>query len=594
MPIDWPAQHYLPGAKVRLVLRFDNFTDSDVIRGLVPTIPPKNLKGIKAARNNLSVSVDPDSPPGAHRFILSGKSGKPGTSNPIGGVGSAPQSADEHVFALEGIIPRKAGWKLNGIRFADTLELEVRWQDMPFDPRVIRSCAVFYYLGTLAQEQFSRGVRGERRETRDGSGPGEPANLVPDTFVDPMGRQRSNLRFQGWVDKWSMTWGDEEPFVKLECCDNTRLLIDQQMPTLQHLDPKKPIDEAIADLLSQFPQMEGFTVEYRPMTIRREPAGPNDAGVPPRLGNLLGHTAKVPGAGVPMGKGGGSVGGEGNNVWDYLTDCCGLIAHSIRVEGTAIIVQRVSNLVGSTASPRTDDPYVPKDLASGRFPVRAFIYGRNIAELEISHEYTRKKATNIEVRVYSPRRKIPFVGRFPEKGDRIIHAAPGDAAEQKWTVFRGPVGITDEKLLKKIAEDVYNNFGRNELEVRVKTKNLASFGSGNADPDLFDVKAGDNIEVLVNREKGVATQTDFEHDLDAAAKFLQGLGYESALARTYAEVVTNAGLQRVYRLKEASFDWDAESGVEIELMLVNYIEARLDKRPSDLASDKDTDPTAPK
>src|SRR5690606_8267629 len=99
-------------------------------------------------------------------------------------------------------IPTTAGLGLNGIRTADTLQLGIKYRDLPIDPRVVRSCAVEYFLGCVTADDYERGMRGMQR--RDGVLPGArvPYNVVPDTFLDSYGVARTNLRFQGWVDDW--------------------------------------------------------------------------------------------------------------------------------------------------------------------------------------------------------------------------------------------------------------------------------------------------------------------------------------------------------------------------------------------------------
>lgn len=590
MAREWPDQQFFPGARLTLRVRLDNLLDEDVIKGQVPPKPSKNVKGIKDDRAPLKAVQDPDAPAGVTRFLITAGGGASGSQTKPRGVGSNARSADLHTFELPGIIPSKADLGVNGIRLADTLTVEIPWRDMPFDPRVVRSCAVFYFLGTLTPQDYARGIRGERRAPGQ-HGAGEPLNMIPETWTDASGQARSNLRFEGWVDRWVMNWTGEAPVVKLDCSDNTRLLLDQQHPPQLSIDPKKPIDEAVAGLLSHFPQMEGFAVEYRPTTVRNEK-------VPPRIGQALTGAAAVPGLGPPMSKMGGAGGGEQGSVWDYLTDIVGALGHSIRVEGTTIIIQRPRYLYSAQSSARADDPYQGRSLPSGDYPVRAFIYGRNISELEIGHEYTRKKVTNVEVRSYVPELKSPVVGRFPEKQGkgRVIAANPGDGvADQKWTVFRIS-GVRDPKLVGKVAEDIYNVFGRQELMVRVRTKNLASFGGGNADPDLLDLRAGDSFEVHVNRAP-VATATAHEEaltGLGAAAELLKGLGYSDELADAYGQVYANANIQKAFRVKEAKVSWDIESGVGIEVVGVNYMEARLDRNRADFATDPDEAPTAPK
>ena len=579
MALESGDQSYYPSAKVRLVLRFEEF-GTEVLKKKAPTKTTPKLKGVKDDRAPLQVIPDPDAPAGVRRFIIA-----EGSTPPTTGSGDEQQkSADGLTHEIIGVIPKKASWKQNGIRTADTLTLSIRWQDMPIDPRVIRSCAVQFYLGTVTEQEFAEGIAGLARGDQFGSGvpnARERMNLVPDTYLDNKGRSRTNLRFQGWVDKWKLTNGEDEALLDLECVDNTRLLEKQVRPPKLVLGMEKPIDEAIAQYLSHFPQMNGLTVEYLPSNV-----APADI---PKLKGVLSGTSFVPNLGPPA-AGDGATAGAAETVLDYLTSVVGSIAHSMRVDGTRLVIQRASNLLGTGPIPRTDDPYQGRNLPSGRYPVRAFIYGRNVLEYSVERDFTRKAPKNVEVRSYDPERKNIVVARFPEKGDdQLVTSDPGDGkADKNWTVITVADGIRDKVTLKSIAEEVYNTTGRQELLVTVKTKNLASFGGGNEDPDLLDMTTGDAFEILVNRSLDEGTLSDVEKNLSAVAlneKMMEGIGFSADFAKAYAKAYTDAGFQREYKLKEMGVEWDVTAGVSFEVTGANYVVARVD-RPTSAGTDQ--------
>ena len=127
--------------------------------------------------------------------------------------------------------------------------------------------------------------------------------------------------------------------------------------------------------------------------------------------------------------------------------------------------------------------------------------------------------------------------------------------------------------------------GRQELIANVKTKNLASFGGNNEDPDLLDMTIGDAFEILVNggnaNEEG--TLTDLENSLRSASlnkQTLIGLGFSADFADAYAKAFTNAGFQREYKLKEMTVDWDVDEGVSFDMTGANYVVARVDRPTS--------------
>jgi hypothetical protein len=567
VPIDYPEQSYYPSWKVRLTVRLEEFGQG-VLNRKVPQVPAKNLKGIKQDRAPLDPVPDPDFP---GRFLLKPRVTKATLDDEIKNYVISDSSSDNLTQVIAGIIPKKFDWKQNGFRTADELKLTLRWVDFPIDPRVIRSCAVEFFLGTLTPVEYAQGVRGLTRGDVFGAGARnahEPLNLVADTFLDANGNKRSNLRFTGWVNKWKMSWNEDEPSVELECQDNTILLINQVAPPQLVLGMKDPIDLAIATYLSNFPQFAGLTVQYR--------GDPN--GTVPKLDGTLAGTAFRPKLGPQPGQGSG----DDLVVWDYLTDICGSIGHVIRIEGNDVIVQRPSTLLHGNASPRSDDTYQTRKLPSGDYPSRTFVYGRNVTSFEVSRDLQHGETKNVEVRCYSPRRKQVLVARFPTKDARIPVSTPGDArADNKWTIVRVS-GIEDQKVLQQIAEDVYHGRNRNEIEVVVKTSNLASFGGGNEDPDLLDAKPGDAVEILVDRSNP-STTASAETNLSSQAmneEFLRNLGYSKDFAAAYAKAYQDAGFQRLYRVKEMSVSGDTEEGVSFEVRAVNFIQARGDLAPA--------------
>jgi hypothetical protein len=589
----------LRSLKVRLIIRFDEFGDATTLVSKVPPKTTKNLDGVKVERGNLEVVDDPTAPVGTHRFLLQA----PGSSSPTNSpkqdrIRLAPQevnsSADGLTFLIGGIVPVKATWEQNGIRTADTFRCTLRYADLPFDPRTARSCAVEYYLGTVTAADYLAGAEGR---TRQRSAPpsgtlagdadaSEPANTIPDAWVDDAGRQRTNLRFQGFVDKWSDNWDEDgEPVLELQCRDNTSLLIGQALAPKFVVSMKKPLDEAVADFLSVYPQLEGLSIEYRP---QGDPV--------PVLDKVLDRGAFRPNLGPPPNHGGG---GERHSVWDYLTDVCGAIGHNIRVEGTTVVIQRVRSMYTTQPGQRDDDPFRGRQLADGTAPwnTRRFLYGRNVQSLRIARNFTRKAAQNIEVRSYSTETKSTIVARFPEEADRQAFALPGDATpDQKWLVMEVS-GVKDKATLKVTAQEVYEAQGRNELEVDIKTIQLASFGGGNADPDIFDMRATDEIEILVAREdleRNTTSRIETQMDLvSAGVRYLERLGFSGPLARKYAETWADAGFQTVFRVRKVKAEWDEDDGVELSIQAINYIQVRADRLSTSGTEPKNV-PNAPR
>jgi hypothetical protein len=554
-----PLQEYFPSARVRLIVRFEDYGAPDTPE--VPERPSTLWQGKKDKAPALRVAEEEG------KLVLLGASDDP---SHIGSPQQQQGSRDQRTHVIEGIIPRSAQVMFNGVRTADTLSLEIQFRDMPIDPRTIRSCGVEYFLGTVPAEDYQRGIDGEiRTDSTPGAGAGLKWNVIPDGYIDRHGRRRTNLRFQGWVDEWYDEWGEgSAPMVRLECTDNTRLLLEQDAPPKLTIDPKQPIDRGIAEYLSNFPQFRGLSVQYLPTGA--EIPVPSDALMRTKFRPKLG----------PAAAGGGT---SELKVWDYLTDVVGSIGHTLRFEGTTLIIQRARTLYDARFTGRPDDPFTGRNLPSGRtLDRRLYVYGRNVADMSFGRKFATYSATNIEVRSYHTGKKKTLVARFPLKDDRQKQAVPGDAGRQAWKVIR-VTGIRDEKTLRVIAQNIYESIGRNELEATFSTKNLGSFGGDNLDPDALDCLPGDAIDVEVLRspleEDDESTVNVIQDQIETrAAEFLEQLGFDAAFARAYQRAVDNIGFQTTFRVRTLGLDWDSETeGVTLDFECVNYIEIRADK-----------------
>lgn len=551
-------QSYYPSARVRLIVRFEDYGNAPTPEP--PKRPPQLRRGKKESKSSTDLKVVQQD----GRFLLVGPGDDP---NQVGTPQQQTSSADSLTHVIDGIVPQTAKHLRNSIRQADTLDLELDFDDLPIDSRVVRACAVEYYLGCVSSDDFSRGMNGEFRTDAVPSGLPMLYSIVPDEYTDRHGRPRSNLRFQGWVDEWEVGFSsDDAPIVSLQCTDNTRLVIEQEAPPKLTIGSDAPVDEAIANYLAAFPQFRGLSVEYRPAVPRDQV---------PVLKNVLARTAFQPKLGPTPAAGGTSK----LTVWDYITDVCGAIGHTVRMEFSTIVVQRARTLYAAQFPGRPDDPFTGRVLPGGReIDRRLMVYGSDLQDLSIRKRFTKFAPINIEVRCYDPGRKKTLVVRYPQKNDRVKRLAPGNAAEQKYEVIR-VTGIQDEKVLRLVAQSAYETIGRNELEVCFATKNLGSFGGDNLDPDLLDCLAGDAIDVEVRtNEEDEGTVFDIARQVAARpAEFLREKGFPEGFARAYAQAVDAIGFPTTFRMRTLSMEWEKGEGVGLDFESVNYIEVRADK-----------------
>lgn len=553
-----PEQSYYPGARCTFVVRFDDPKRKRFNRNPL-TLPVTRLK------NKFPQVLDIVEEDGKLVLVPKGAQAKPSSLRPsalaIGG--------DALTQEIGGIIPLRASLSLNGIRTASTLTLEIAFRDLPIEPRMVRGVGVDFYLGTVTASEYARGIAGETRDV--GYLAEEPLNLIPTTYVDGFGRSRTNLRFSGWVDEWEVSWSESEPIVRLQCRDNGAILLDTEAPPMLALDATIPLDRAIAKYLTVFPQFAGISVQYLPRGVQ----------APTYKAASQKAAYKVP-FGPPSITGGGKA-----TVLDYLSDIAAHLGLVVRFDAmtSTVIVQQPRTIYGNKFPKRDDDPFGRTTGLGRSLPFRLFVWGRNVAECTMKRKFTVAGPTTIEVRSYSSTLKRYLVERYPVKKDRLERGLPGGLLpDEKIQQFFFP-GVKDAPTLRAIAQGIYEQLGRNELELFVRTKDLGSFGGSALDPDLLDCKVGDTIQFEVTDDASTADANTI-NEVEAkqttaskAAEFMRSLGYSDDFAQAYGKARENALMQPYFRVKRLELSWDVEKGIDIGVQAVNYIEVRADSLP---------------
>lgn len=520
---------WYPRARVLLYVRFEEYGT----KPSAPTPGTKQLARKGTGGGELKVRQDPDAPPGKTRYLLEAEKS--------GGKDSSP---DGLTHVVPGVNPKNAKLQLNGLKQASTLDLEIPYLDAPFDPRTIRSCAIEFYFGTITEDDNARAAG--------------DVGFLPDSYVDDNGVVRSNRRFTGWVDSWEVEMKDGNPaHIRLQCRDSRQVLIDQQSPPQLKLDPKTPLDKAIANYLAAFPQFDGIAVEYR------------GEGEAPALESVVQGPHK---------QGVGPAKGDKASVWDYLTDTAGMVGCVLFMVEQTVVIAKPRTVLGQ-GNAREDDPYnnSPRELRGMPLPHRTLIYGENVKSMGFGRKFNAAAPTNVELRCYLGSSKKTIVVRFP---DVQTTASPGNAGDKKWMVWR-MAGISDPAMLKVAAQSIYEQGARKELAVKLSTHELSSYGGTVLSPDLLDMQPGDPVEVYVNAAQQSLSDVERVEDTQLAEQrlidFLVGLGHDEKLAKAYARAYADNGFQTTFRTRTVRMDYSADSGVSMDIEAVNFVEVRYDK-----------------
>ena len=176
-----------------------------------------------------------------------------------------------------------------------------------------------------------------------------------------------------------------------------------------------------------------------------------------------------------------------------------------------------------------------------------------------------------------------------------------DATGKKATQqdFRFTVdGVIDPDQLRGIAEQVYEEIGRQELGVTFSTDALASHSDHplfdpNEEPDLLDLKPGDPIQLLVTpteRERSslfsltelglLAERVQRRAGAPDPVEFLKRQGFKEEDARQLARLLATANLPSEFRVNavSVSFDGEGAGGFTIQVDMRNYVVVRADPK----------------
>ncbi len=481
----------------------------------------------------------------------------PTQARPVSMGGAAPDDR----FVRGGIQPQRLQIERNSFRTADTCSIVLRYTDAPFDPRLVRACAVEVVLGVVPAEQWQNGMHGSTRAS------GQLESVVEQ--VPGGGALDSATRFVGWVDTWKVGFDDTEgDSVVLECRDITAILLDTPLATGSGIDLTKPIDQGVRDFLDSYPTCAGLTVRFGDVWETNPGAAPIPAAsIPPQRRARRGRVARH-----------ARSGDQKMNLWDHITDVC------VQVGLVPIFRDYELRIIN------------PRTLWTSSQAPRRMIYGRNLLSLEFTRKLGGVKVPTVEVRAYDPQIGRTRWARWPTRtggqATGVIGVTNPPAALRANEV--GPSGANpDERIqtfvlrygndvaaLATAAQSIYEQIGRQEIEGNLSTDDVASWGQPEDAFDMLHLDAGDPVEVLVAIDEDVGTDplvtagSIANLSTRARAAYLEALGWEPDVAARFAHLQDAAGFSPIFRVQDVRITYDADDGVGIEADFVNFIEIR--------------------
>jgi hypothetical protein len=492
----------------------------------------------------------------------------------------------DNLSKVLGLVPKTATIDLPGYRQAGTFSLTMEFKDLPLDPRVIRALGVSIYLGAVPAGDWGAGIL---QSSSEGA---RKSILVP---------TEDNLVIKGVADSIHVEHSSSGHWLQIEGRDLTGLLLDTNVEpaTLEATDLTKPIDQVVTQLVTKLNQLTGGVV------VKTDPASKWPNGVIPSPGDKSNATrVNLDAAGQKR-----VASGHGNvnkiKFWDIITQYCFLVGAVPYFVGSTLWIRPARNLYYWQAQERNPGGEFPSPFKGGgkrqlsppdvesseSFAFRRLVFGRDIEKLKFERSLGGFKVPVIKCVAIDTSSPVRGVGALidyqhpPETADKARTTSVGPSGEapqtEIWTI---PVaGVKNKSQLKQIAEDLYEEIGRQEMGGSVSTKNLASFGGDNQDPDLLKTRPGDPIEFRSDAS-GLAVYPPPIDELtnmnsqsvEEAIKALGDRLGDNGLARQIVEINRNqkANLQQTFRVKDVKFGWDVNSGVAIDFDFQNYVEVR--------------------
>lgn len=552
---------YYPNCVFNLRLRFD-----EAIQVIIPSTTP-------APETPEDRALDPVTPsvPSALPLLLEGTQDK--------------------LSWIMGRVPKSASIDLPSYRQAGKFSATFEYRDLPFDPRILRAVGVEVHMGAIDAAQFGRGMlrvnadgtRSSILQTRDAAG-------LP---------KEETLMLVGTIDEATVEHTDTGSEVTIEGRDVRGILLDAP------IDPKLfdaiDLTQNIVDVVVAIVHTHPLAEKIRVVTNLSDWDGgiiPSPAGAVASV--RKGADGKKRASLVPRGD-------KGNlNFWDVITDVCYRVGAIPFFLGEKLFV-RPARALYELQKKAGRDPTVKTPFLDGKlrfldgqsFGIRKMIFGRGVKSLKFTRKLGGVKVRMVEVSSYDSSSTEKGAGKLltvrwpdaPTSGGlgsadkaKTTSVAPSGKASSEEVLRLPPLhGITDEAQLREIARSVYEEVGRQELGGSCETRDLASFGGNNQDPDLLRLRPGDAIEFLYD-SRSLSSRSPLAHSLindtrrseaELIAEWTNRLG-DPNLARVL--VLTSrgsvVGLSNFFRVANVRFTWSAASGVEISFDFQNYVEAR--------------------
>ena len=416
------------------------------------------------------------------------------------------------------VVPKSLTIHRNSYKEADSWQITLDAKDFNMSPETIRagSCEIrLFQMDSLYEFRTGLTVLEDNILLDQSQG-------VPPTIV-------------GIFDEAGVEYSDQGKTVTISGTDYTGLFIAKPWPKDRRISGGLPLDQTLRKIVEEVPGATNLRIKVEPENQSM-----------PIIGKADGRTNSK------------RLKTTGDNYWDIMYELAVRHGKIIFVRGLDIVLTN------------------PQTYEEGRTELRKVVWGENLLNLQMSRKIGRQRAPTIEVSSYDAKQRKTLVVRYPTRAQAL---ALGSARATVQTLKNGKkkvtvdeevqqvnlTGITDKKILEEAAKARFNLLSRAEQTVRIETRNLRDSDGKN----FLDLQTGDSV--IIDFKPGSLDLLETKDFPERVAALVE-LGYNPQVADIVARSVEKAAFfKKPMRVREATYEWDVETGVSISAELQNYV-----------------------
>lgn len=467
------------------------------------------------------------------------------------------------------VLPKSATVHVNSYRMADSWEVTFDANDLPIDPRQVRSGAIELYMFQTQGVPSDLKVVSRQFATTDQQSANKARTSIvalEREFSSKEIRDRftydNKPRVVGLFDSHDLEMSQDGKWVTISGQDYTAFLAAKQWPPTERGTVRRiPVGKSLFNTLSEI--LAAADTDGRLELV----AEGIEVGDTPTVGRAEADTNR--GRGIPV--------DEKTSYWDVMYKLATRYGFILFVRGLDVVLTR------------------PKNIDSASHAVRRFAWGKNLSSIRMTRNLGKLKVPRIIMRGYDVENRRVVSVEFPDTGlgakQIILKGISRDKhrATEKIKATDGTVkspkkkaktlrredeyqiipmfGVSDKTILARAAENLYQLLGSSERKIVTTTNDLLDLDQR----ELLDLQTGDAV-LMEWQDFDAEMIGDDEVPTDTKYAHLIARGFNSEVAR---EIAQNYELllqeKRPMRMREATFDWDVDTGIAIEMELIDFV-----------------------